>query len=233
MSETYRLSWDRELHGEHARTERIRYRRKRGEWVEVDSIDELPGDVRAAYERSREHDQRSGATRHRVRPVVPHRQPRTREVDRTLYIDHPWFNGCTVVMFLIAVPVMAYQSWSELGAGGVNGTAAVIMLGVSILLGYYGLCLIVNSTEFRVDSEYLTVKHGPLPWFGHRKIPACEIVQLSTHYHYSKHSSHYRVRAHLRNGRSVQILEYAETEAEARSIERAIERHLGIEDWDA
>ncbi len=235
MSETFRLQWDRELHGERAGTRRIRFRRQGGEWAEVDSIDELPEDVRAAYEKSRgttEPDVQQGSGVHRVRPIRHRKLPQTREIDRTLYIDHPWYNGCMVVMFLIAVPYMAYISWDGIGQGGWISVGGVLMFALTSFLAYYGLCLIVNSTEFRVDGEFLTVRHGPLPWYGHRTIPVNEIVQLSTHMHRSRNNIHYSIRAMLRNGRSVQVLEYADTEAQARSIERAIERHLGIEDWE-
>ncbi len=232
MSETYRLQWDRDLHGEKAVTRRIRFRRTGGEWSEVDSIEELPADVRVAYQKSRGSTEateeqavtRVQAPRLRRRPAV-----QTREVDRTLYIDHPWYNGCVVVMFLIAVPYLGYISWDGIRQGGWTSVIGVLMFALTTLMGYYGLCLLVNSTEFRVDGEFLTVRHGPLPWYGHRTIPVPDIVQLSTLYHSTNKSSYYTLHATLRNGRSIQLLEHAETEAQARSIER----HLGITDWDS
>ncbi|MEZ6053037.1 MAG: hypothetical protein R3C02_16880 [Planctomycetaceae bacterium] len=236
MSDTYRLQWDRELHGPRAGETRLRYRRRGGDWIEVGSIEDLPDAVRAAYERARGLE--ATTTRRRTSAEYARRVKRrspvqAREIDRTLYIDHPWFNGCSVVMFLIAVPYLAYLSWQDVGQGGWQGLLGGSMLALTAGLTYYGLCLLVNSTEFQVDNEFLKVSHGPLPWYGNRRIPVKDIIQLSTRMHRSRHDLHYSIYATLRNGGVVRVLEYADTEAEARSIERAIERHLGIEDWDS
>ena len=50
--------------------------------------------------------------------------------------------------------------------------------------------------------------------------------------HRTRHATTYTLSATLAGAPSVQLAEGLNTAAEARSIERAIERHLGIEDWD-
>jgi len=243
MAETYRLQWDRDVHGEGNRSERIRYRRGRGAWCDVSSVDDLPEDIRRAVDQARgvadsledepPNLRDADGVRRRFKVRRRARRPtRAREIDRTLYLDHPWFDGLLLVMIAIAAPSMAYQSWKGLDEGGGVTLAAGMMLALSALLAYYGLCVLVNATEYRVDDEWLTVKHGPLPWPGARKIPVDHIAQLSTLAHRSRHSLTYSLWASVLGRPPVRLAEGINTFAEARSVERAIERHLGIEDRD-
>ncbi len=162
------------------------------------------------------------------------RRPPTqaREIDRTLVLDHPWFNGWTLLTTVIAAPYIAYTAWQGLHAGGWISLFGGVMLALATLMAYYGACVLVNSTEFRVDEKLLTVRHGPLPWFGKRSIPVDRIMQLSTKIHRTRHALTYRLTATLVDSAPIELAEGINTAAEARSIERAIERHLGIEDWD-
>src|SRR5690606_18081521 len=110
------------------------------------------------------------------------------EIDRTLYLDQPWFNGLTLFCIAVAAPYLGYTGWKDVGKEGILATAAWALLALAALLAYYGLCVLVNTTAFRVDDDWLTVKHGPLPWFGARKIPVDRITQLSTRMHHSRHA---------------------------------------------
>jgi hypothetical protein len=43
---------------------------------------------------------------------------------------------------------------------------------------YYAITGYVNKTTVNVDYGQLTVRHGPLPWWGDRQIEPTHIVQL-------------------------------------------------------
>lgn len=246
MAKTYRLQWDRTFR-EGSASQRIRYQRRGEPWCEVGSVDELPEDLRQALEHARgRHDSLTedlsrtaddfvsaetfavGRRRRRLR----RRKIHAREIDRTLFLDHPWFNGFTLFCIAVAAPYMGYLAWGGIQEGGLTAWASGTMLALAAVLAYFGLCVLLNSTEFRIDDDRLTVRHGPLPWPGSRKIPVDRIVQISTRMHRSRHSLTFSLTASLAGGMPVRLAEGINTFAEAKSIERAIERHLRIEDWD-
>jgi hypothetical protein len=52
---------------------------------------------------------------------------------------------------------------------------------VGLLLVYATLAGLLNRTVITVTSERLTVWHGPVPWWGNRKLPLDELERLSCH----------------------------------------------------
>jgi len=233
MSKTYRLQWDREFKGESVST-RVRYRRTGGEWCEVDSTDDLPPDVRRAYEHVRkmtEFDADSVGDTPRLR-FRRRRPTRSREVDRTLYLDHPWLDVFILLMVPIAAIYSAYLAWPGLLAGGWTALGSWLLLVFAAAMSYYGLCVLLNVTEYRIEEGWLKVRHGPLPWPGNVQIPTDQILQISTRVQHSRYSLSYSLWATVAGRHPVRLAEGIQTAAEAGSIERAIERHLGIEDWE-
>jgi len=102
-------------------------------------------------------------------------------------------------------------------------------------LVYFTLAGFLNRTRIRVSDEALTVRHGPLPWFGSRDIPTDDIQQLycTEHYHRSRHgtgSTTYRLNAALQDGRKIALLSGLSDTPHALFIEQEIESHLGIKD---
>jgi hypothetical protein len=199
VRETCRLQWDRQFAGQRGRASRIRYQLGAGRWREVDSPDELPENVRRLYDelQSRAADLADGTdagpgsadsgltrTRH-----IPHRRrpARAREIDRSLFLDHPWFSPGTLFCCTVTTGLFFWIAWTEFDqtAAGRFGSWAFTLLGA--FFGYYSLCLLLNSTEFKVDDEWLSVRHGPLPWFGNRQLPVDRIQQISTRVHSSRH----------------------------------------------
>jgi hypothetical protein len=50
---------------------------------------------------------------------------------------------------------------------------------VGLLLVYATLAGLLNRTVIKVTSEFLTVRHGPVPWFGNRRMRIDELERLS------------------------------------------------------
>lgn len=237
MSETCRLQWDRQWQ-DGTVSRRVRYQRGGGPWREVGSIDELPPDVRRAYEQVRglaadkpSDDRVSVVEEVRRRRMRRRRPTRSREVDRTLALDHPWFDGFFLLILPVAVMGIAWYAWPGLSDGGWSAVGSWLMLGVAATLAYFGLCVLVNVTEYRIEDGWLSVRHGPLPWPGNVRIPTDRILQISTRVHHSRHHLSYSLWATVAGRSSVRLAEGIRSPDEARSVERAIERHLGIEDW--
>jgi hypothetical protein len=50
---------------------------------------------------------------------------------------------------------------------------------VGLLLIYATLAGLLNRTVIKVTSEWLTVRNGPVPWFGNRSLRIDELERLS------------------------------------------------------
>ncbi len=116
-------------------------------------------------------------------------------------------------------------------------------------LAYWAVCGFVNRTVIRAG-ETLSIRHGPLPWPGNRRLPADQVRQLyvrrRSSYHYHRHHRRrgdvsyvdvdgpvvhtwFELRAVLADGSSLTLLPAIEDEEEALYLERAIESALGLE----
>jgi hypothetical protein len=100
---------------------------------------------------------------------------------------------------------------------------------------YYVLTGYLNETRVTVDSERLTVRHGPLPFWGNKEVATSDIVQL-----YSKHhqtmwrnnwSGHYQLHAVVGKNRHEKLLSGLENPDYAVFVEQEVEHFLGIEDY--
>jgi hypothetical protein len=53
------------------------------------------------------------------------------------------------------------------------GLAGIVLPGSYVVVGRH-----INRTVISVDSELLSVHHGPMPWAGNRAVPAATVKQL-------------------------------------------------------
>ena len=60
------------------------------------------------------------------------------------------------------------------GISWVFGIHGLLMAGFL----YWAVAHLVNSTVVRVGSGQLSVRHGPMPWLGNRKVGAGDLDQL-------------------------------------------------------
>ena len=106
-------------------------------------------------------------------------------------------------------------------------------VGVGLGLTYSTLAGFVNRTTVRVSNSQLTIRHGPLPWFGERTIPASEVSQIyreqTTSSSGNGTTTRYRLSAVLRNEQKRSLLT-CESADIALYLEQEVERYLGIAD---
>src|SRR5688572_9753133 len=100
--------------------------------------------------------------------------------------------------------------------------------------GYATLALLLNRTRVSIEGMRLTVKHGPIPWFGNHVLDAAEISQLyCTQYvsHKSNNQEVHRmcVNALMSDGARIELVKGLEDAGQAFYLEQEIERHLAIE----
>jgi hypothetical protein len=113
-------------------------------------------------------------------------------------------------------------------------------LGLVFLLGTFDLAALVIAaysllevTQFTLDGPSLTVRSGPLPWFGNRTVEARAIVQLYVKRVDSRDATNYALLAVLGDGREVEIQGFEagtprSKREMARLLENLLERRLAL-----
>jgi hypothetical protein len=97
---------------------------------------------------------------------------------------------------------------------------------------YHGLAMTLNRTDITVAEGRLRVRHGPLPWRGNTELDARAIEQLFVRTRRNRRGggrTSYVVAARIGDV-AYDVVRTLRTEAEARFIERTIEKHLAIAD---
>ena len=105
---------------------------------------------------------------------------------------------------------------------------------VGIGLSYYVLAGYINRTVIKVNRNMLTIKHGPLPWFGNKQLHSHDLAQLyckeCMHRHKNSSSCTYEVHAILKDGQHAKLVTGLDESEQALYLEQEIERFLRIED---
>lgn len=109
---------------------------------------------------------------------------------------------------------------------------------VGLAVAYSTLAMLLNSTEIRVGSRDLAVKHGPVPVPGGVEVQSGDIEQLwveqsishsrSNNGHVNTHVT-YSVLLRKKDGTREVLLKSAGSSEFALFVEQEIEEHLGIE----
>lgn len=126
------------------------------------------------------------------------------------------------------------------GGGGIERFQLTMLLfpllhvAVGVGLTYYTLCGFLNRTTVNVARDQISVRHGPLPWFGNRNVPAMQVAQVYREeiVRQGKNGPHtsYQLSAALKDNRKLKLLSGLDAPDLALYLEQEIERHLGIRD---
>ena len=99
-------------------------------------------------------------------------------------ISWRWFDGefILLALFLVfwdGILIELYSGpWANIGFLSIIFIFTLPHAVLGIWLTYNALAGFLNRTTIRVGSAELTVRHGPLPFFGNRRIPVEQIDQL-------------------------------------------------------
>jgi hypothetical protein len=156
-------------------------------------------------------------------------------------IVRTWFGPQVLFMTVFAVfwDGFLYFWYSKLGElkGGMDSMAfyfPMIHVAVGAGITYYVLCGWLNRTRITVGRSKVSVRHGPLPWFGNLEMDATAIKQLFAKEIISSSRSgntvRYDLNALTRDGRNIKFISGIENSDQALYIEQEIEKFLGIKD---
>lgn len=163
-----------------------------------------------------------------------------------LILRWPWFNWTFILLTVFAlfwngiVFSMVGASLFSMGDGNFMPLFPFICFPhfwVGLALIYYVLAGYINKTTVRVDHSQLTVRHGPIPWWGNKTIDTAEIVQLYTKQNLGRShrnsgwASNFELHAVMKQGKHQKILSGLESSEYALFAEQVIEAHLGIADY--
>ncbi len=135
-----------------------------------------------------------------------------------------FWNGFMAVWFGIAI---MSRLWPMALFGTLHGA-------IGLFVAYYALAGFLNSTMIRVGMGEIEVTHGPLPWFGNRRLETAAIAQLYVkevlRNRRNSTSLTHEVHVARRDGGHVTLLSGLESSEQALYLEQEIERSLGIKD---
>ena len=175
-----------------------------------------------------------------IRPRVP--LPRgiaAEDRGRGLLLTRRWFNARVIFLVLFCVVWDGFLfTWfiaaSKEGALPIMALFPIIHVIVGAGITYFTAASIVNTSFIEVERGTVSIRHGPLPWFGNRTIRSADLEQLYTEqrYHRTKHGGYYTydLRAVTRGGGRIKLLSGLVDPAQALYLEQEIERCLKIED---
>jgi hypothetical protein len=173
-------------------------------------------------------------------PIPP---GRPRNVDFQHHGDHieivrRWFTGTILFMTFFLVFWDGFLIvWYQLLPPQAPAFARYFpLLHVVIGIGftYWVIAGWFNRTRILVGQGALSVRHGPIPWFGQHQLDTMTIRQLyakeHTRWNDGSKTVTYEVHVITRDNRDIKILSGLETSEAALFIEHEVERYLRIED---
>ncbi|MCC7369991.1 MAG: hypothetical protein IT306_16310 [Chloroflexi bacterium] len=151
-----------------------------------------------------------------------------------------WFDFTTIIMTVFVIFWDGFLClWYSMAvsAAHVDLTALLFPLGhlaIGVALTYRTLAGWINATRVTVDQGFISVRHGPLPWYGNKNFLGGDLKQL-----YSKEkisngrstrSATYEVHVVTNSGKTEPLVTGLDSSEQAIFIEQEIERHFHIED---
>lgn len=100
-------------------------------------------------------------------------------------------------------------------------------IAIGVIFTYFALGHLLNQTTVELTSEFLIVRHHPLPWFGNREIRVSSIRQLyCNRIDRRTKSLWHRVGIVLKDGRQIELLDGLPHLTDAWYIEQQIENRI-------
>lgn len=157
----------------------------------------------------------------------------------TLEIRRRWFTPALFFLLFFCVAWNAFLVfWYSIAfstrAPWIMKVFPLAHVAVGVGLTYSVVAGFLNRTCIRAGEGLLTVRHGPVPWFGNHTLPVPGIDQLycrrRTRSNRNGHSILYEVWIRTHDGKTRKLVGNDLTEDQALAIEQQIERALRIRD---
>ncbi|HAS8565774.1 TPA: hypothetical protein I7774_22165 [Vibrio vulnificus] len=148
----------------------------------------------------------------------------------SMIITKKWLSKSTlfITCFTIYWNVSVFNEYSSVST---ISDLPWLYLSVGLFLVYFCLACWLNKSTFKVSEKSLSISHGPLPWFGNKKIETRLIKQLFVKEVTSLHTSTtYELLGIYWSGQQVKLLVGLDDAGPARFLEKEIEEYLNIND---
>lgn len=141
------------------------------------------------------------------------------------------FNLLFTLLLGGVVAVVIEQGETRVGVFAMIGVFACAVV-------YIGIAHLLNRTTIRASRSTLTVRHGPLPWFGERTIPSEEVSHLSCRRilsgreedkRFERRTASFTVDITTKDGKRRALVSSLKAAQEARYIHQRLSRHLRID----
>lgn len=123
-----------------------------------------------------------------------------------LQVEYRWLDGTGLgapIFFFVCGAVGLY-----LGNGSYLGNEPllfVLSIVCFVLVTYAALAHVLNKTEFSVSQREITIRHGPLPWFGNRVIPVSELQSFERSDRNNEGNLYYNFHCTFTNGKRANL----------------------------
>ena len=182
----------------------------------------------------------AGGSAFQERGVVP--LPSAMRVEQTahgLAIVRRWFSPAILFLVFFCIAWDGFLVFWYSVAFSMNGpwimkVFPIAHVAVGVGLTYFTVASLFNTTRIEVGRGELSIKHGPVPWFGGKTLRATEVDQLFCKEKVSRGKHGYRytysVWAAMKDGSSAKVISEGTETDQALFIEQQLERALGIRD---
>nr|HEX4313573.1 hypothetical protein [Kofleriaceae bacterium] len=139
-----------------------------------------------------------------------------------------WRDGWLAGMYL-AGAMLSVLGCVELASSARGGDFVVLAYvgALAVVLAYIGACYVVDRTRVIAANGVLSIRHGPLPWFGARDVAADEIVHVGVR-ESSQVGLGLDVHAVMRNGSTMVLLSDLPEVEHAGDLADTLAKHLGV-----
>ncbi|MFT3775506.1 MAG: hypothetical protein QM820_59925 [Minicystis sp.] len=112
----------------------------------------------------------------------------------------------------------------------------LIHVTVGVVMTYRTLAALLNTTRITITDDAVTIRHGPVPWPGNRRIPSADLEQLFVEEQVTQQkngaSRSYHLSAVMKDGAKQRLLSGLPEPDQALFLEQRIEERLRIADTE-
>ena len=160
-----------------------------------------------------------------------------KEKANSLEFEYSWFKSKYLIALFAAPLFTFFLVKSDYIAGDFNHyTAPVIILSAaSLIVIYYSLAKLLNTTRINVSHHEIKVNHGPIPFSKNLILRKEDLTQLYVTQHrighrYYLYATTYQINAILANKDIITLVKGLHLPEQGRFIENKIEDFFGITD---
>ncbi len=154
---------------------------------------------------------------------------------QSLHLERRWFSMKYVPMAFFCVAwdaflVFWYSMAFSMNPGWIFIVFPIAHLAVGVGLTYSTLAGFLNTTKVDVNSKFISIAHGPLPWLGDKSISTTSVKQFFTKEKRGEKGSTFELYLLTQDNKSIKLMDGLDTPDAGLFIEQQIESWLQIKD---